>query len=201
MPDLFVSQDGVNGKEIPAATPKNIQGSPHKLFSAFCLYPNDVDFETKDDKEKIVLLLRQHPITNVKWIVMTLILLTGPTLMSFFGVFALLPTGFSLVISLAWYLITSAYAIEGFFGWYFNVYFITTERVIDVDFYNLINKKVSDAEIEKIQDISYEMGGVTRTMFNFGDVTIQTASEIPEFHFEGVPDPEKVVKILDDLRT
>ena len=37
-------------------------------------------------------------------------------------------------------------------------------------------------------------------MFNFGDITIQTASEVPEFNFEGVPNPERVTKILDELR-
>jgi hypothetical protein len=37
-------------------------------------------------------------------------------------------------------------------------------------------------------------------MFDYGNVTIQTAAEVPEFKFESVPNPEKVVKILDDLR-
>ncbi len=36
-------------------------------------------------------------------------------------------------------------------------------------------------------------------LFNFGDVFIQTASEVSEFDFLAVPNPEKVVKILDDL--
>lgn len=210
MPDLFVSPDDtlhtpdpqvVPDKEPVTETEKSaVPGHDHRLFSAFSLYPDDVDFETREDKERIVLLLREHPIVNLKWILGTILLLTGPTIIAMFGIFSYLPTGFPLVISLAWYLITSAYAIEGFLNWYFNVYFVTTDRVIDVDFYNLINKRVSDAEIDKIQDVSYTTGGVARTMFNYGDVNIQTAGEIPEFHFEGVPNPERVTKILDELR-
>ncbi|HKC05001.1 MAG TPA: PH domain-containing protein [Patescibacteria group bacterium] len=210
MPDLFVSPDEKDFPSSPPVIPDKvpsteaekieIQDHNHRLFSSFCLYPDDVDFETREDKEKIVLLLRQHPIVNLKWILGTILLLTGPTLISAFGIFSLLPTGFPLIISLAWYLITSAYAIEGFLNWYFNVYFITTQRVVDVDFYNLIDKRVSDAEIDKIQDVSYMTGGVIRTMFNYGDVTIQTAAEVPEFHFNGVPSPERVTKILDELR-
>ena len=42
---------------------------------------------------------------------------------------------------LVWYLISIAYFIESFLTWFFNVYFVTDERIIDVDFYNLIYKK------------------------------------------------------------
>ena len=52
----------------------------------------------------------------------------------------------------------------------FNVYIVTDERIIDIDFYNLIYKEVSDANIDKIQDVTYKMGGVVRTLFNYGDV-------------------------------
>ena len=127
--------------------------------------------------------------------------MTGPTLLSTFGLFSFLPVGFPLVISLVWYLITSCYAIEGFLNWYYNVYFVTSQRVIDVDFFNLIDKKVSDAEISKIQDVSYSTAGVVGTMLDFGDIRIQTAAEIPEFKFELVPNPERVTKIIDDLMT
>ena len=212
MPDIFISQKEappvadnptppVVSNEIPKteAQRSEFPEHSHRRLSSFSLYPDDVDFETKSDQEKIILLLRQHPIINVKWILITLLLLTGPTLLEVFGVFSFLPTGFPLVITLAWYLVTSAYAIESFFDWYFNVYFVTTKRVVDVDFFNLINKKVSDAEIDKIQDVSYTTGGVLRTLLNYGDVFIQTAAEVSEFKFEAVPNPEKVSKILDDL--
>ncbi len=209
MPDVFTSPDPATQVEdpiVPEKPPvtekqkKHIPGHSHNIFSAFSLYPDDVDFETRDDEERIILLLRQHPLVNLKWILTTTVLLAGPTLVSLFGIFDFLPKGFPLIISLSWYLVTSAYAIESFLNWYFNVYFVTEKRVIDVDFYNLIDKRVSDAEIEKIQDVSYTTGGVARTMFNYGDVIIQTASEIPEFIFEAVPNPEKVIKVLGDLR-
>lgn len=219
MPDIFISNEenkqssSSNNQEtqptsepvLPAKVPttehqkSEVEGHNHNKLAAFCLYPDGVDFETRSNDERIILLLRRHVVTNVKWIVITLLLLTGPTLLQLFGVFNLMPIGFSLIITLAWYLVTLAYAIESFLDWYFNVYFVTTQRVIDVDFYNLINKRVSDAEIEKIQDVSYATGGVIRTMLNYGNVLVQTAAEVSEFEFSDVPDPERVVKILDDL--
>lgn len=219
MPDVFTSETGqaplISPDDnlhagSPSAVPEKIsvtekekseiQGHDHRLFSSFCLYPDDVDFETRESKEKIILLLRQHPIVNLRWIFGTILLLGGPTIINAFGIFNFLPIGFPLIISLAWYLVTSAYAIEGFLNWYFNVYFVTNARIVDVDFYNLIDKRVSNAEIEMIQDVSYQTGGVLRTLLNYGDVFIQTAAEVSEFKFEAVPSPERVAKILDDLR-
>jgi hypothetical protein len=210
MPDIFVSPDEKIKVDSPSVLPdkvpttesqKSIPGShSHSRFSAFKLYPDDVDFETREDKEKIVLMLRQHLAVNFKWVAFSLLLLFGPSILARIGILALLPGRYSFILSLVWYLITFTYALEGFLGWYFNVYFITTNRIIDVNFFNLIDKRVSDAEIEKIQDVTYSTNGAFETIMNFGDVTIQTAGEVPEFRFESVPSPEKVVKILDDLR-
>ncbi|KKS96236.1 MAG: hypothetical protein UV71_C0001G0110 [Microgenomates group bacterium GW2011_GWC1_43_13] len=199
MPDVFVSPDRQTHKGTPSPQKNLTEEGTKKLFSSFNLYPSGIDFETREDKEKIILMLRQHPVVNVKWIFTTLLLLTGPTFLSIFGIFSLLPEGFSLVITLAWYLVTSAYAIEGFLNWYFNVYFVTTEEIIDVDFFNLLGKRVSVADLDKIQDVSYSTHGVLGTVLNFGDVQIQTAAEITEFRFESVPSPERVAKFLDDL--
>lgn len=193
------SSDNSHVKNVVPRT--DYEGPTHNRLSAFCLYPENIGFETKANEEKIILMLRQHPIVNLKWILTSAILLAGPTLLSMFGVFSMLPTGYPLVVTLAWYLVTSAYALEGFLNWYFNVYFITTLRIVDVDFYNIIDKRVSNAEIEKIEDVSYTTGGVIRTVLNYGDVFIQTAAEVSEFDFRAVPNPEKVVKILDDLRS
>lgn len=193
MPELFVS-DETPAKE--SRTPPYQHNSP---LSAFGFHPDHVDFETLEKEEKIVLLLRQHPIVNLKWIVITILLLLVPSAISYFGVLSSVHSGVQLVVTLAWYLFTMAYALESFLDWYFNVYFVTTSRVVDVDFYNLIDKRVSDAELDKIQDVSYTSFGVWRMLFSYGDVFIQTAAEVSEFEFLAVPNPEKVVKIIDDL--
>ena len=38
------------------------------------------------------------------------------------------------------------------------------------------------------------------TFFNYGDVLIQTAAEINQINFEKVPNPEKIIKLLKELR-
>jgi len=207
MPDIFVSKEKhiQNIPPLPEKFPKtefqkkHLRDHKHNRFSAFNLYPDNIDFETKEKQEKIILMLGQHPIANLKWISVTLLLLITPAILGYLGIFSFLPEGFALIIHLAWYLVTSAYAIEGFFNWYFNVYFVTTDGVIDVDFFNLLDKRVSEADLDKIQDVSYSTRGVMGTLFNYGNVQIQTAAEITEFMFELVPNPEQVAKMLDEL--
>lgn len=199
MPDLFVSKP----KEVPLVEKKNIKTSKNRVgfFSGFSLYPDKVNFETIHEGEKVILFLRQHLIVNVKWILIALVMFFIPGVVKTFGVFDSVPDGFELVITMAWYLFTMAYALENFLNWYFNVYIVTNERIIDVDFHNLIYKSVSDATLDNIQDVTYNMGGVTRTIFNYGDILIQTASEVANFEFMAVPNPARVSKIINKLAT
>jgi hypothetical protein len=208
MPEIFISDtpdlEKKEDKNLEKAERKikNEDHDPHHhhgKFSSFRLYPRDIDFETRSDDEKVVLLLRQHFIVNLKWIFIAILMSLVPGTVSMFGILSSLPSGFEIVINIVWYLVTMAYVLENFLSWYFNVYIVTNERIIDVDFNNLIYKRISDATLDNIQDITYNMGGVVRTVFNYGDILIQTASEVSEFDFLAVPEPDKVVKIINDL--
>lgn len=189
--------------EIPVTESQKSRylGHNHFPLTSFNLYPENINFETQENDEKIILLLRMHPITNLKWILISLLMILVPSIVGILGLFDSFPLGFSVVMTLGWYLITSAYMLESFLTWYFNVYFVTDRRIIDVDFHNLIYKQVSDAQLNKIQDLTYNMGGVVRTFFNYGNVFIQTAGEVNEFEFLAVPYPDKVAKVIQDLLT
>jgi uncharacterized membrane protein YdbT with pleckstrin-like domain len=198
MPDVFVSQPP---DEKPIEQPTEPTPIPEEgLLASFNYYPTKVNFETQEDKEQVVLLLRQHPIVNVRWILITVLGIFAPIILSYFPILSFLPKNYQFIAVLGWYLLVVSYALQGFLYWFFNVYIVTTERVVDVDFYNLIYKKVSDADLIKIQDVSYNQGGVLRTLLNYGDVNIQTAGEVTNFDFEAVPQPDRVAKILQDLR-
>lgn len=217
MPDIFISKEEEEKKEdegeeapvskIPSDIPKTekerveLPGHTHNPLSSYVYYPDPsrIDFETKDEEERVVLVLRKHPITNVYWIVIGILMVLAPSVLGRFPLIAFLPPNFQFIAILCWYLITTAFILENFLIWFFNVYIITDERVVDIDFSNLIYKQVSDAKIDKIQDVTYNMGGVIRTIFDYGNVIIQTAAEIPEFEFDAVPNPAKVAKILQEL--
>ena len=218
MPDIYISPTDVRKKEerkkepwdSHAANPSiddpgeerhRMRGHSHNPLSAFLSWPDRVNFETQDRDERIVLMLRKHLITNVPWIILTIILIFAPSLLSFFPLLDFLPTHFQFVALLFWYLIVTAFFLESFLTWFFNVYLVTDERIIDIDFYNLIYREVTDAKLDKIQDVTYTLGGVVRTIFNYGDVVVQTAGTVPNIEFQAVPDPAEVARILQELRT
>ena len=167
-------------------------------WAAFMVRPPFLRFDTQDTEEKILVLLRRHPITNVGWILTTLALIFVPFFLVFFNV-NLLPGNFVFVTVLFWYVFLFGFAFEKFLVWYFNVFLITDERVIDYDFYSLLYKRVSAAKIDNIEDVTFEMGGVASSLINYGNVFIQTAAETREIEFHNVPKPELVVKLLNEL--
>lgn len=169
-------------------------------MASFFLFPGKhINFETKESKEKIILILRRHPVTNVPWLFTATLMIIAPLALNYVPFLLFLPQSYQFMAILAWYLVTTAYILEQFLSWFFNVNIVTDERIIDVDFNNLIYKRISDAKIDKIEDKTYEMGGVVRSIFNYGDVFIQTAAEEKEFDFTAVPQPAKVISILNDL--
>jgi hypothetical protein len=169
-------------------------------LGAFCYYPDNVKFVNKDPEEKIILLLRKHPITNLSWLTIAFFMLTAPSFLTVVTPLELLPLGFQIILSFVWYLITSAFVLEQFLSWFFHVNIVTDERIIEVDFVNLLYREITDANLDQIQDVTVEVGGALRTFLHFGNVVIQTAAEVPKIEFEGVPDPDKVARILRELR-
>jgi len=208
MPDIFISgkkekpkkkKDKTIAKKPKKVSKHKLKGHSNSPLAAYCYFPDKVDFETRERKEKIVLLLRRHPITNVAWILIAILMILAPLTLSFFPILSFLPSNFQFIAVLVWYLITTAFVLESFLTWLFNVNIITDERIVDIDFHNLIYKEVSDCKIDNIQDVTYKMGGVVRTIFNYGDVYVQTAAEVPAFEFLAVPKPSKVARVLQDL--
>lgn len=120
-------------------------------------------------------------------------------LFQWFPFYLSLPARFQIASVIFWYLLTLAFAVQGALTWFFNVNIITNQRIVDVDFLTLIYREISDAQISKIQEVTYKVGGFGGTFFNYGNVLIQTAGAIPNFEFENVPKPAKVAEILEDL--
>ena len=198
MPDIFRAP--VVHKVSKRLSIEGLDRFSHSPFSSFFYLPNSVKFIGKDSKEKIILFLRRHPITNIGWVILTIILLLAPAVLSIFPILSFLPENFRFIAVAMWYMLTTAFAFESFLNWFFNVCIITDERIFDVDFLNLVYREISEANIDQIQDVTVRMGGVVRTVFNYGDVLIQTASEVPRIEFSSVSRPDLVAKVLRELR-
>ncbi len=171
-------------------------------FSAFLVCPPKVSFQNQKDEEQVVLLLRAHVVTNVPWIIISFLLLLVPfIIIPIVVATGLLPVGPGtvLVLTLLWVAGVFSYAFLKFLYWYFNVYIVTTEQVVDIDWYNVVYKAVSATHLNKIQDVTSKQGGVLAGIFDYGDVVIQTAGTEENFEFTNVPHPQEVAEEIQEL--
>ena len=165
---------------------------------------NTCTFESQSADEKVILLLRAHFVTNIPWIIITIFLSLLPPVIAISQILSPVISNFKLPaqgvdgLVLLWYLFVLAYAFQNFLSWYFNIYIVTDQRVVDMDFFQLLYRKISSAELKQIEDVSSSMGGVAQVIFNYGDIRIQTAGEEEQFLFERVPRPALVQKTIED---
>lgn len=175
------------------------------MFSSYVERPTNCRFEGQDADEEILLLLRAHPITNLPWIILAVLVFMLP-----FIALKLVPSlGFNpaafgdsiLIVFLTInYLVVLVIAFEGFLSWYFNVIIVTDKNIVDVDFYSLLFKNIDMAPLRNVVDTSSSMGGILRAIFHYGDVFIQTAGTARNFELYNVPRPHQVADfILDEV--
>lgn len=173
------------------------------MFPAYLERPSHYRFEGQDLEEKILLLLRAHPITNLKWIIPAVLLFLVPFFiprdLQLLNVnLSALPQTFGIIFLIINYLLVLIIVFEGFLGWYFNVYIVTDKNIIDVDFHSLLFKNIDVAPLRNIEDTSSSMGGLLNAIFHYGNVFIQTAGASRNIDFTSVPRPHHVADFILD---
>jgi uncharacterized membrane protein YdbT with pleckstrin-like domain len=93
--------------------------------------------------------------------------------------------------------------IYGFMIWidyYFDIWIITSERIINIEQKGMFTRKASELRYSKIQDVTTEVIGFLPSVLNYGDVKVQTAAEENEFLFRTISDPYNVKNIIMNLQ-
>lgn len=175
-----------------------------RFLSAYCENPK-IRFKDQGLEEVVLLLLRRHASTNLRWVLVATALLLTPLLIiirnplpDFLDVY-FLPPIYLVFGSLIWYLFVLGFILHRFLDWFFNVTLITNKRIVDMDYFNLLYFKVSETDFLKVQDVTYSVAGFLGTFFNFGNVFIQTAGTDPNFELHRVPNPAGVHDLITDL--
>ncbi len=145
-------------------------------------------FDDQFDDEDVLLVFRRHPVVMRKGLIFgmlglllgTLPALVKPEYSYFFGGLA---AGFILMIVLfapAW------------IAWYFSVFIVTDQRLIQISQKGLFHKSVVDISLQQIKSLNYEISGMQETLLRFGTILIQTY--IGDLVIKDIHHPAKVVK-------
>lgn len=179
--------------------------SMFRIFSAYWENPKDAHFAGSDPDEKVLLVLRKHFITNFPWIFLSVLLSVFPFVIVYrlnlsgqdFQ-FLTLPPRFYPILALFWYFFIFLFSFENFLSWFFSVYIVSTKKIVDYDFHGIIYRNIAEAPLRNIEDIHHTIKGFWPLIFNYGDITIQTAGEKREFDFIAVPNPLKIQDLISD---
>ncbi len=161
---------------------------------------------TIKDYEKLVFVVRRHPLTLVPKLGLFLLLLAFPWALFFVlrlanpdlfllqamdAVMTLTISGLSL-FSLALFL-------THFTDYYLDVWTVTNERIVDIVQSGLFSRTVAETRFYTIQDVTTKVSGIFPTLFNYGDISIQTAGHIEHFKMLQVPNPYKLARRIMEL--
>lgn len=157
-------------------------------------------------EEKLVYFLRRHPITLLSVVVGYALLLVSPFLiLGYFSVFqpeVFADTRFQALIVFggsAFFLFAWLFLFQLFLDYYLDSWIVTNRRILNIEQNGLFGRTVSELRLYRIQDVTAIVNGFVKTMFNFGEVEIQTAGEHERFMFEEIPKPNEVSKTILEL--
>jgi uncharacterized membrane protein YdbT with pleckstrin-like domain len=104
----------------------------------------------------------------------------------------------ALQIFIATPLLVFLYWFYYWMGWYYSVYIITNQRLIDIQQKGFFNRKVSEVGFEKVQSINYHIKGIEGALLKFGDISVQTYSDV-EWKMTSIHHPEYIHAELMDM--
>jgi len=176
------------------------------FLSSFCKDPKGVHFQTQKTNEVIILFLRSHFVVNISWIIFSLLLLLLPilvlTLLSNFGLDFLsspISNRFITMFTLFYYLMLFSYVFISFLHWFYNVFIVTSERIVDIDYSDIVIHNIAVTSLTHVQDVNYTQSGFIPTFFNYGDLFVQTAGNEKNFEAMSIPKPREATHIIGDL--
>jgi hypothetical protein len=82
---------------------------------------------------------------------------------------------------------------------YYDIVVVTDRRMADIDQEQLFYRRISQLNLEDVEDATSTSKGFLPTLFNYGTVLIQTAGSEQEFHMDNVRFPQEIAAIVLDL--
>ncbi len=151
-------------------------------------HPNIANLQ---EGEQIQMVIRRHWIvfTYVFVYIFTLILSTAFVLFFRDSISTIIPDGLLNVILVIYWTIFLLVIYVTWINNELDLIIITNMRVIGIDQIAFLHRDFSECAIERVQEINAETKGLLADIFNFGTLTIHTASDASDFIMHATADP------------
>jgi uncharacterized membrane protein YdbT with pleckstrin-like domain len=152
-------------------------------------------FADQFDDEEVLLVFRKHPIVMRRGFIAAMAaLLLGSVPALFNPTYTTYFAGMGVAIVLAVLVM-----LPSWIGWYFSVFIVTDQRLIQITQKGLFNRSVIDMRLNQIQMVNYQIAGLQQTLLGFGTIMMQTI--VGDLVIHEIHHPAKIQKkLLEILR-
>lgn len=157
------------------------------------------------ETETVTLVLRRHWVHLYPRLALLVLAAAVPPILAWWGIEAVTDlSGIArttmIVVTVAW---IAAWLVRAYLLWYryeHDVWVVTNQRLVDSLKRHWFHHRMASVDLVDIEDVAVVREGVLRTMFDFGDVQVQTAAQQPNFVLSAIPRPASVLTTLDAAR-
>jgi len=150
-------------------------------------------FEGQHEGEEVIFTFRRHPIAMRKGFYALLV----PFLIACIPVLIWPENVSNLWVAFAGLGVGLMLFFYHWIGWYFSIFIVTNQRLRQVTQKGFFNRSVIDLGISKIQNISYNVPGLTAAMFGFGTMVVQTY--VGDLYLDKLHHPSKIYNALAEV--
>jgi uncharacterized membrane protein YdbT with pleckstrin-like domain len=157
----------------------------------------ELSFNGQRKGEKIEEVIKNHPFVLL-WpgIKMIFFFLLGTATMIYF------PSQYAGMVLVICVLIGLGIFMRRFYDYSQSVFLITNQRLINVFQDGFLKRKITETDLNKVQDASSSTSGLFKTMLKFGDLTLRTAgaSKGEEIIVKNIPHPYEVQQRIANIK-
>jgi hypothetical protein len=185
-----------------------------RFLGMISTYPKNATFATQNDTEVVVMVVRRHLFKNFGWLftaaIAALVPYIGGMVIYYFdhnfnqdmllnsSIVQAVNGSYIFVLGLFYYSFVVTYAYFKYIHWFYDIFIITNERYISIDFDILKGKTIIDIPLTDIVDISEKILGFLPTLIGYGNIEFKTLSE-KFIVLEDIPEPTWFRDSLADL--
>jgi len=157
------------------------------------------------DEEKIVLFVRKHWAAYLGQFFLSIFLFFFPLALLLViylndkTIFTGLVLNLIVLGASTYYLIISTFIFTSWLSFYYDLYIVTDESIIDLFQQGFFGRKIVQISLLRVQDVSSNIQGLFPTLFAYGNILIETAGEQTQnVLLEQVPNPQEIsAKIIE----
>ena len=115
------------------------------------------------------------------------------------SIFVLVPSDFFMVLMVIYW---SVFLLFLYINWTNNeldLFIITDQRIRGIEQISFLNRTISECALEDVKEVNAQTKGLLENIFNFGTVTMHTASEQSHFEMDFAPSPIDNASIIRNV--